>query len=109
MRWLRDRDNLLRDCRGRLDPCALDGRVRQAAAGAQQVAKVDHHPALAIDEMPSFMAVLRQQSGAGAKAPPAHLDFYVSEATRRSSLQASAGQSHCAFTGLSIRSAPNFL
>ncbi len=61
-----------------LNPARWKGGLDKLLPAPSKLAKVDHHPALAIDEMPAFMAALRQQSGWGAKA----LEFVILTAAR---------------------------
>lgn len=50
------------------NPAAWKGNLDAQLAKARRVKKVEHHPAVPIDEMPSFMPLLRTQGGKAAKA-----------------------------------------
>jgi len=52
--------------------------ISTAAAGAEQVHKVKHHPALPYNEMADFTAALRNQEGVAARA----LEFLILTAAR---------------------------
>ncbi len=61
-----------------LNPARWKGGLDKLLPPPGKVSKVDHHPALAIDEVPAFMAALHKQAGVGARA----LEFVVLTAAR---------------------------
>ena len=50
------------------NPAALKDNLDHALAPSAKVAKVKHHAALPVDELPAFMAKLRDAEGQGARA-----------------------------------------
>jgi integrase len=60
------------------NPARWRGHLDVLLAKPGKVQKVEHHPALAIDELGDFMAKLRQQEGMGARA----LEFAILTAAR---------------------------
>lgn len=64
--------------RERPNPARWKGNLDALLPKPSKVAKVTHHPALAIDEMPEFMRALSQREGMAARA----LEFVVFTAAR---------------------------
>ena len=60
------------------NPAAWKGNLDKVLAKPAKLKKVQHHRALPIDEMPAFMAELRQREGTGARC----LEFVVLTACR---------------------------
>lgn len=60
------------------NPARWRGHLDALLAAPSRVAKVEHHPALAIDQAPGFMATLRLADGMGARA----MEFLVLTAAR---------------------------
>lgn len=60
------------------NPARWRGHLDKLLAAPAKIARVSHHPALAIDAMPGFMADLRQRNGIAARA----LEFLVLTAAR---------------------------
>lgn len=60
------------------NPARWRGHLDQLLAKPRKIAKVEHHAALGIDEMPAFMSELRKREGIGARA----LELVVLTATR---------------------------
>lgn len=67
-----------RDYRIGLNPARWRGHLDKLLAKPSKVARVAHHKALAIDDMPAFMARLRSADGIGARA----LEFAILSAAR---------------------------
>lgn len=61
-----------------LNPARWRGGLDKLLPAPQKVTKVEHHPALPIDDLPAFMARLREASGMGASA----LEFAILTAAR---------------------------
>ncbi len=61
-----------------LNPARWRGHLDKLLPKPSKVSKVEHHTALAIDEMGAFMVALREQIGMGAKA----LEFAILNASR---------------------------
>lgn len=66
--------------RSRENPAQWRHNLEYALPKPTKVKKVRHHPALSIDEMPTFMKMLRQRNSMGAIA----LEFCILTATRTS-------------------------
>ena len=60
------------------NPARWRGHLDQLLPARSKVAPVKHHPALPYDELPAFMAELRQQDGIAARA----LEFAILTAAR---------------------------
>jgi integrase len=81
---LRGRIELILDyakARGHRDganPAAWKGSLKAILPPPRKVSKVEHHPALPVDEVPAFMAELRDKEGVAARA----LEFAVLTAAR---------------------------
>jgi integrase len=60
------------------NPARWRGNLDAALPKASKVAKVEHHPAVPVAEMPVFMKKLKQQAGVGARA----LEFVILTAAR---------------------------
>lgn len=60
------------------NPARWRGHLDKLLPAPAKIARVTHHPALAIDAMPGFMAALRQRRGTAARA----LEFLVLTAAR---------------------------
>lgn len=61
-----------------LNPARWKGHLDKILPTPTKISRVKHHKALAVDDVPGFMAALRHQEGAGAKA----LEFLVLTAAR---------------------------
>ncbi len=61
-----------------LNPARWRGHLDKLLARPSKVAKVEHHPALPIDQMPQFVSDLRGAAGLGARA----LEFAILTAAR---------------------------
>lgn len=61
-----------------VNPAQWRGRLDKLLAAPSRVAKVEHHPAVPIDEAPAFYAALRDREGMGARA----LEFVLLTAAR---------------------------
>jgi integrase len=71
-----------------LNPARWKDNLDRALAAPAKVAKVEHHRALRIDDMPSFMAKLREMPGMGARA----LQFVVLTAARSGEVRGATWQ-----------------
>jgi len=60
------------------NPARWRGHLDKLLAKPTKIAKVEHHTALPIDDVPAFMAALRQREGTGART----LEFLVFTAAR---------------------------
>ena len=75
-----------RDYRTGLNPARWRGHLDKLLAKPSKVARVVHHKALAIDDMPAFMARLRAADGVGARA----LEFAILTAARPGEVRGAA-------------------
>ena len=71
-----------------LNPARWRGHLDKLLPKPSKVARVEHHTALPASEMPSFMAALRRQPGAGARA----LEFAILTAARSGEVRGATWQ-----------------
>jgi len=60
------------------NPARWDGHLDQLLAAPSKIARAQHHPALQIDDVPKFIAALRQKDGISPRA----LEFVILTAAR---------------------------